>query len=128
MQKEDETTESASSTTTAENAGGSTTATSEATTQTSTTDNSDVKDVTTSEGTKTKNKVTVSAPVGASVYFDGQYLGIAPISFTKVTGSHIITLSQTGYLSKSYTVNFTDDGKDSPLKYDELISISSLIE
>ncbi len=84
--------------------------------------------MTTSEGTKTKNKVTVSAPVGASVYFDGQYLGIAPISFTKVTGSHIITLSQTGYLSKSYTVNFTDDGKDSPLKYDELISISSLIE
>lgn len=128
LQKEDETTESASSTTTAENAGESTTATSEATTQTSTTDNSDVKDVTTSEGTKTKNKVTVSAPVGASVYFDGQYLGIAPISFTKVTGSHIITLSQTGYLSKSYTVNFTDDGKDSPLKYDELISISSLIE
>ncbi len=87
-----------------------------------------VKDVTTAEGTKTSNTVTVSAPAGASVYFDGEYLGIAPISFTKVTGSHIITLSQTGYLSKSYTVNFTDDGKDIPLQYDALISISSLIE
>ena len=79
-------------------------------------------------GSKTGNKVTVASPLGASVYFDGEYIGIAPISFTKVTGSHIITLSQTGYLSKSYTVTFTDDGNDQTLNYDELISITSLIE
>lgn len=76
----------------------------------------------------TKNKVMVSAPSGASVYFDGEYIGIAPISFTKVTGSHIITFSQTGYLSKSYTVTFTDDGKDETLTYDALVSIASLLE
>lgn len=92
------------------------------------TEDSEVKDVTTAEGVKTSNKVTIQTPVSASVYFDGEYLGVAPISFTKVTGSHIITFSRMGYLSKSYTVNFTDDGKDSALKYDELISISSLIE
>ncbi|MBR1865328.1 MAG: PEGA domain-containing protein [Lachnospiraceae bacterium] len=97
-------------------------------TEETTTEGTDTKDVTATEGTKTNNKVTVSAPVGASVYFDGEFLGIAPISFTKVTGSHIITLSQTGYLSKSYTVTLTDDGQDSDLQYEELISISSLID
>lgn len=99
------------------------TTTEEATTQSSTT-----KTPSTDTGTKTNNKVIISSPVGASVYFDGEYIGIAPISFTKVTGSHIITFSMTGYLSKSYTVTFTDDGKDSNLKYDNLISLSSLIE
>ena len=87
-----------------------------------------MKDVSSTTGTKTSNKVTISAPVGASVYFDGEYLGIAPISFTKVTGSHIITFSKLGYLSKSYTVTFVDDSKDVSLKYDDLISITSLIE
>lgn len=104
--------------------------TTEATTATTeaTTEDPDTKEVTTSSGEKTNNKVTVSAPVGASVYFDGEYLGIAPISFKKVTGSHVITLSQTGYLSKSYTVTFADDGEDKSLTYDALVSITSLIE
>lgn len=112
---------------------GSTTesGTGEETTKESATENStdtDVKDVSTTTGKKTSNKVILSAPMGASVYFDGEYIGIAPISFTKVTGSHIITFSQTGYLSKSYSVNFTDDGEDVTLRFDDLVLISSLIE
>lgn len=99
-----------------------------ATTTESTTESSTSTDTTEENQTKTSNKVSVSTPSGASVYLDGEYLGIAPISFTKVTGSHIITFSMTGYLSKSYTVTFTDDGKDVTLKYDDLISISSLME
>lgn len=79
-------------------------------------------------GIQTNNKVTVASPTGASVYFDGEYIGVAPMSFTKVTGSHIITLSQLGYLSKSYTVTFSDDGKDETLQYDALTSITSLLE
>ena len=102
--------------------------TTEKTTEATTTENDGTKDVSGASGEKTDNKVTISAPVGASVYFDGEYLGIAPISFKKVTGSHVITLSQTGYLSKSYTVTFTDDGKDESLTYDNLVSITSLIE
>ncbi|MCM1497662.1 MAG: PEGA domain-containing protein [Clostridium sp.] len=105
--------------------------TSTATTETATTQSSEddnVKDVANAEGTKTANKVTVAAPSGVTIYFDGEYIGIAPMSFTKVTGSHIITLSMLGYLSKSYTVTFTDDGKDETLKYDDLISITSLIQ
>lgn len=97
-------------------------------TEASTEASSDVRDVQADTGEKTANKVIVAAPIGASIYFDGEYIGVTPISFTKVTGSHIITLSQTGYLSKSYTVTFTDDGKDETVTYDALVSISSLIE
>ncbi|MGN0153906.1 MAG: PEGA domain-containing protein [Lachnospiraceae bacterium] len=134
LQKKDETDDGTNGST--NTTSGSTTATTEdtnatteaGTTEGGSTEDSSVKDVTATEDTKTSNKVTISAPSGASVYFDGEYLGIAPISFTKVTGSHIITFSKLGYLSKSYTVTFTDDGEDASLKYDELISISSLIE
>lgn len=123
------TTQSSATTETGSTASGSTDgATTESTTENATTEDSTVKDVSTTTGKKTANKVILSAPMGASVYFDGEYLGIAPISFTKVTGSHIITFSQTGYLSKSYTVNFTDDGKDVTLTYEDLVLISSLIE
>ncbi len=100
----------------------------EKTTEAATTEDKNTKDVNTSSGEKTNNKVTITAPAGASIYFDGEYLGIAPISFKKVTGSHIITLSQTGYLSKSYTVTFADDGEDKNLTYDALVSLTSLIE
>jgi hypothetical protein len=100
--------------------------TTEATTETTTTESS--TSTSSSTNKETSNKVIVSSPSGASVYLDGEYIGIAPISFTKVTGSHIITFSQTGYLSKSYTETFTDDGQDTTLTYDALTSIASLIE
>lgn len=134
LQKSGSTTESSTTTSTTEKSTSSTTesgTTQDGTTESAATEkktDSDVKDVSTTTGTKTSNKVTVSAPIGASIYFDGEYIGIAPMSFTKVTGSHIITLSRLGYLSKSYTVTFTDDGKDENLQYNELTSISSLIE
>lgn len=129
-------TESGSTTESGTESGSTTENTTEHTTESKTTETTtegstkdpDVKDVSTATGKKTSNKVILSAPLGVSVYFDGEYLGIAPISFTKVTGSHIITFSQTGYLSKSYTVNFTDDGEDVTLRYDDLVSIASLIE
>ena len=126
--KSDKTTKTTESKTTSTES--STASTTEATTEStsSSSDSSDVKDVTAATGVKTSNKVTITAPDGASVYFDGEYIGIAPMSFTKVTGTHIITLSKTGYLSKSYTVTFTDDGEDKRLTYSELVSLSSLIE
>lgn len=118
-----------SETTTESNA--STTATTKNTTR-PTTERTDREEKTTQEtskdGVETKNKVTVSKPIGANVYLDGEYLGVAPISFTKVTGSHIITLSMSGYLSKSYTETFTNDGSDKTLEYEALKSIASLIE
>lgn len=86
------------------------------------------EDKPTSQNDVTKNKVMIAAPAGANVFLDGEYIGIAPISFTKVTGSHIITLSQSGCLSKSYTEVFTDDGKDKTLTYEALTTLASLIE
>ena len=127
------TTESSSSgsssvTANTDNSASNTSTTEKSTETTETTETADGSDDTNNNTSKTSNKVTVSTPLGASVYLDGEFLGVAPISFTKVTGSHIITLSQTGYLSKSYTVTFTDDGKDETLSYDELVSISGLLE
>ncbi|HOO29151.1 MAG TPA: PEGA domain-containing protein, partial [Lachnospiraceae bacterium] len=47
-------------------------------------------------------KIYVEGPSGAEVYLDGNYVGIAPVSTSKVTGSHVITLSKSGYQTKSY--------------------------
>ena len=82
----------------------------------------------TTESKETNNKVTITAPIGVTIYLDGEYIGIAPMSFTKVVGSHILTLSMSGHLSKSYTVTFVDDGNDVTLEYESLTSIASLIE
>lgn len=76
---------------------------------------------------ETKNMVTVVKPAGVKVYLDGDYIGVAPISFTKFTGSHIITLSMSGCQTKSYTVKFKDDGKNERLEYEALTPIVSMI-
>ncbi len=67
-------------------------------------------------------KVYVEEPSGVEVYLDGNYIGIAPISTTKVTGSHVITLSKTGYQTKSYTVNIDNDGNDVTFSFSELVA------
>lgn len=119
---------STNSTTQSKNSGSTQNGSSETkTTEKSTETDSNKKD-STAINKETANKLIISAPSGASVYFDGEYIGIAPISITKITGSHIITFSQTGYLSKSYSVTLTDDGKDTTLTYDALTSIASLLD
>lgn len=68
------------------------------------------------------SKITISAPVGAEVYMDGSYIGIAPVSFKKTVGVHVITLRQKGYETRSYTINVTD------LTNDENMSFSALVK
>lgn len=123
-------TTSTAGSTTRQNSSSTTQSTSGDTTEKSTEKSTEAGSTTESSTTnkETANKVIISAPIGVSVYLDGEYIGIAPITFTKVTGSHIITFSRSGYLSKSYTVTFTDDGKDTTLSYDELTSLASLLE
>lgn len=67
-------------------------------------------------------KMYVEGPAGAEVYLDGNYIGIAPISTAKVTGSHVITLSKAGYQTKSYTVNIDNDGNDVTFAFSELVT------
>ena len=65
-------------------------------------------------------KIYVEGPAGAEVYLDGTYIGVAPCSAIKVTGQHVITLSKSGYETKSYTINVENDGKDLTISFSEL--------
>ena len=53
---------------------------------------------------------------------DGSYIGIVPVSVKKTVGVHVITLRQTGYETRSYTINVTD------LTSDENMSFSALVK
>ena len=65
-------------------------------------------------------KIYIEGPEGVEVYLDGTYIGIAPCSTLKVTGSHTITLSKSGYETKSYTINVGNDGNDLTMSFSEL--------
>lgn len=65
--------------------------------------------------------ITVSAPEGAEVYLDNVYKGLAPCTFTKVIGSQTITLRETGYVTKSYSVDILDDDNNTKLSFADLV-------
>ena len=68
-------------------------------------------------------KMYVQSPEGTEVFLDGIYVGIAPVSFLKPDkGSHVITLSKNGCVTKSYTVSVADDDNDVNLSFSELVS------
>ncbi len=67
-------------------------------------------------------KVYIDAPENVEVYVDGNYVGIAPCNFRKVSGSHVITLRRTGYETRSYTIQVDDDDKDVSFSFVELIA------
>lgn len=67
-------------------------------------------------------QVYVDAPEGAEVYLDGNYIGISPVSFKKVKGSHVITLRQSGYETRSYTIQVDDEDKDVTYSFAELVA------
>ena len=77
----------------------------------------------TTEAVEQGNKITIKKPEGVGVYFDGDYVGIAPVSIKKTAGTHTITLYKAGYLIKSYTIQAEDDGKDDEYSYADLISV-----
>ncbi len=103
-----------------------TTATTEVTstdTSTATTTASEETTATTEAPAITGNKITINSPAGAGVYVDGDYVGVAPVSFQKTVGTHTITLYKPGYLIKSYTIQAADDGKDDTHSFGELTSV-----
>lgn len=69
--------------------------------------------------------ITVSAPVGAEVYLDNVYKGLAPCTFTKIMGTQTITLRKEGYTTKSYSVDILDDGEDVSLSFSELVAAAT---
>ena len=66
-------------------------------------------------------QVYIDAPIGAEVYVDGNYVGIAPVSFKKEEGTHVITLRQSGYETRSYTIVVDDEEKDVTFSFAELV-------
>ena len=74
------------------------------------------------EATTSYYKVYIDAPEEAEVYLDGNYMGISPCSFRKVSGSHEITLRRSGYITRTYTVQIDDDDKDISYSFADLVS------
>ena len=70
---------------------------------------------------KGEQSITINTPEGASVYINGVYKGVAPVTFAKVTGEITITLSMTGYETKSYTITVEDDSEDVEYSFANLI-------
>lgn len=65
--------------------------------------------------------VRVTAPKDAEVYVDGNYIGLAPVSFPKKAGSHVISLRKNGYQTRSYTIQVDSEEKDMELSFSELV-------
>jgi hypothetical protein len=103
----EETTEDSTTTTETTEASGSTSAT-----------------TATSENVTTNSKITISTPEGAGVYVDGEYVGVAPVTFAKTVGTHTVTLYKSGYLIKSYTIQSLDDGNDDTYTLADLVPLS----
>ncbi len=70
--------------------------------------------------TSNNNKVYVDSPKGVEVYLDGNYVGIAPVRFTKTAGRHEITLKKTGYKTKSYSIYLENNKKDETYSFSDL--------
>lgn len=126
--QQETTEESTEETTEATTQEGQTATTRQTTQTTGTTQNPQTTAATTQSGQTTEsaeqgNKITIKKPEGVGVYFDGDYVGIAPVSIKKTAGTHTITLYKAGYLIKSYTIQAEDDGKDDEYSYADLISV-----
>lgn len=65
--------------------------------------------------------IEVTSPKGAKVYFDGTYQGEVPITFKKITGTHTISLRQSGYETKSYTVEVMKDGENATFSFPDMV-------
>lgn len=64
--------------------------------------------------------VTITAPEKVELYVDGNYIGITPISFKKVAGSHVVTLRKDGYVTRSYTIQVDEEQKDISYSFADL--------
>ena len=59
-----------------------------------------------------KYKIYVESPIGAEVYFDSEYVGIAPLEFEKQSGLHTIIFKRDGYQMKAYVLEISQEACD----------------
>ncbi len=74
----------------------------------------------TDQTTSSYDKVYINAPAGSECYLDGNYVGVVPCSFKKEAGSHVVTLSLSGYNTKSYTVSVDSSAGDVSYSFADL--------
>lgn len=78
-------------------------------------------------GNDTKNTTTsvfyvnVPGPSGVEIYWDGNYMGLAPLKIKKTEGTHVITLRKSGYVTRSFTVLLDSGNEDVTYTFDELV-------
>ncbi len=72
-------------------------------------------------------RVYIDSPKGVEVYQDGVYMGISPVNFAKVSGSHTITLRKEGYVTRSYTVQIDNDNSDVTYSFTDLDKIADSV-
>lgn len=65
-------------------------------------------------------KVTIYTPEYSELYVDGNYVGIIPVSFTKVPGKHNILIKADGYVSRNYTIELDDTKEDVTYYFNDL--------
>lgn len=82
-------------------------------------DNSGKEDVT--DVSTSYYRVHVDAPEDVEVYVDGDYVGIAPCSFKKDPGAHVVTLRKHGHKTRSYTIQVDNEKKDISFSFAELV-------
>lgn len=68
----------------------------------------------------TDHTISMKQPIGAEIYLNGILKGIVPCSFTKEIGIHTVTFRRNGYVTKSYTVEVTDDARDINFSFPEM--------
>lgn len=66
------------------------------------------------------HRIYITSPRGAEVYFDGEYMGIAPLDFGKKSGSHEVTLRKGGCQTRSFTIQIDEEEKDISWSFSEL--------
>lgn len=71
-------------------------------------------------GTSNNNKVYIDSPKGVEVYLDGNYVGLAPVRFTKSAGRHEITLRKSGYKTKTYSIYLDSTLRDETYSFSDL--------
>lgn len=72
-------------------------------------------------GIDTLHKITISSPENVEVYIDDAYKGISPVSFTKVLGTHTVTLKKEGYTTKTYTIHVEDNNENAFYTFSDLV-------
>lgn len=72
------------------------------------------------ENVATEGLIYIKKPENCEVYFDGSYKGVAPLSFEKYAGTHVISLRKDGFVTKSYTITLKTNDEDETFSFDDL--------